>query len=50
MAVVVASSITQDGGHIAGDSPEVVVVKTDSGYGPDPSQAGTGTVVAVLCP
>ena len=50
MAVVVASSITQDGPRISGDSARVVIVKTDSGYGPDPAQAGTGTVVAVLCP
>ena len=50
MAVVVASSITQDGPRISGDSARVVIVKTDPGYGPDPAQAGTGTVVAVLCP
>jgi hypothetical protein len=50
MAVLVSSSISQDRAHISGDAPEVVVIKTDPGYGPDPSQPGTGTVVAVLCP
>lgn len=50
MAAIVSSSITQDTGKISGNTSEVVVIKTDSGYGPDPGLAGTGSVVAVLCP
>jgi hypothetical protein len=47
--VTVSSQITQFGSTISGDTAEVVVVKTDSGYAPDPGHAGTGTVVAVVC-
>ena len=36
--------------RIQGDTAEVVVIKTDPGYGPDPDQPGTGTIVALLCP
>lgn len=50
MAVTVASSINKDGPRIRGNSAEVVIVRTDPSYGPDPATAGTGTVVAVLCP
>lgn len=50
MAVTVASTVSKHGAGIGGDSAEVVVIKTDASYGPDPGQAGTGTVVAVLCP
>ena len=49
-AVIVASSINQDGPRISGDGPQVVIVKTDPGYAPDPGHTGTGTVVAGLCP
>jgi hypothetical protein len=47
--VIVASDITKAGPTISGDTQEVVVVKTDSGYAPDPGHAGTGTVVDVAC-
>jgi hypothetical protein len=50
MAVIVASTVSKQGSRIGGDSAQVVVIKTDPGYGPDPGLAGTGTVVAVLCP
>jgi hypothetical protein len=50
MGVIVSSSITQSGSTIAGDVPIIVVVKTNSGYGPSPGHAGTGTVVATFCP
>jgi Bacterial Ig-like domain (group 3) len=46
MAVIASSSITQSGSTIAGDTTDVVVVKTNAGYGPNPGNAGTGTVVA----
>jgi len=49
--VTVASHITKSGPTISGDTQEVVVVKTNPGYAPDPGHAGTGTVVeAVVCP
>ena len=39
--------IASRGPKISGDALQVVVVKTDDGYGPDPGQSATGTVVAV---
>lgn len=49
IAVIVSSSITQTGSTILGNTPKIVIVKTNSGYGPNPGRAGTGTVVSVLC-
>jgi hypothetical protein len=49
MALVVPSKITQSGSTISGNVAEVVIVKTNAGYQPDPSDPGTGTVVATLC-
>jgi hypothetical protein len=49
MEVIAAGSITESGPTISGDAPEVVVVKTDPGYGPGLGNAGTGTVVAEVC-
>ena len=50
ITVIVASSITKSGPTISGNIPEMVIVQTDPGYGPNPGHAGTGTVVAVFCP
>ena len=50
MGVIVSSSVTKKGSAISGNVRKLVVVKTDSGYGPNPGHAGTGTVVAVICP
>ena len=50
ITVIVASSITKSGPTITGDIPQMVIVQTDPGYGPNPGHAGTGTVVAVSCP
>ena len=47
--VTVASQITKSGPTISGDTQEVVVVKTNPGYAPNPGHAGTGTVVEVVC-
>lgn len=47
--VIAASSITQSGSAMNGDSPKMVVIQTDPGYGPDPGHTGTGTVTAVIC-
>jgi hypothetical protein len=49
MGVVVSSLITKDGRSISGDSVHIVVVKVDPGYAPDPSNHGTGTIVATFC-
>jgi hypothetical protein len=49
MAVIASGSITKSGSTIPGDAPEIVVVKTNPGYAPDPGHAGTGTVVAIVC-
>lgn len=48
--VIVSSQITKSGPTISGDTREVVVVKTEPGYAPDPGHAGVGTVVEKLCP
>jgi alpha-tubulin suppressor-like RCC1 family protein len=62
MAVIVASQIGEDDERAAraphdgeeeeevrGNSVEIVVVKTNPGYEPNPGHAGTGTVVGVVC-
>jgi hypothetical protein len=38
-----------DGATVSGDTTGIVVVKTDPGYGPLPTEHGTGTVVASAC-
>jgi uncharacterized repeat protein (TIGR01451 family) len=50
MAVIASSTVTKSGSTINGDIPKIVVVRTNPGYGPSPGHAGTGTVVAVVCP
>ena len=49
IAVMVSNSITQSGSTIAGNIPQMVIVKTDAGYDPNTGHAGTGTLVAVIC-
>jgi hypothetical protein len=49
MAVIAASKITQSGSTISGNAPEVVVVKTNPGYAPNPGHKGTGKVIAIVC-
>jgi hypothetical protein len=49
MAVVVPTKVTQAGSTISGNVAEVVIVKTNPGYQPNPADPGTGTVVATLC-
>jgi hypothetical protein len=49
MGVIVSSTVTQNGSVISGDIKEVVIVKTNPGYAPDPGNPGTGTIVGVLC-
>ncbi|MFL6313348.1 MAG: YncE family protein [Terriglobales bacterium] len=49
MGVVVSTRVSQSGSIISGDVSKVLVVTPNAGYGPDPSQHGTGTVVATYC-
>jgi hypothetical protein len=49
MAVIVASVSDQAGSRISGNIVEIVIVKTNSGYRPDPGHSGVGTVVSVVC-
>jgi hypothetical protein len=49
MGVIVTSSASQSGSQISGNTPSIVVVKTDPGYGPSVGHAGTGTVVVKFC-
>jgi hypothetical protein len=49
MGVVVSSTIRKSGSTVSGDVAEIVVVRTDSGYAPNPGHPGTGSVVAVFC-
>jgi hypothetical protein len=49
MAVIVSGSITQSGPTISGNTPKVVIVRTNSGYQANAGGIGTGTIVGVLC-
>jgi hypothetical protein len=49
MGIVVSSTISKSGSNLSGNIPEIVVVKTNAGYSPNPGHPGTGTVVAVYC-
>lgn len=49
MEVIVSSSASQSGSQISGNTPHIVIVKTNPGYAPSVGHAGTGTVVAQVC-
>ena len=49
MAVIVSSSISKSGSTISGNTPQIVIVRTNPGYDSNPGHAGTGTVVAQVC-
>jgi hypothetical protein len=49
IVIIVSSSITRSGPVISGDVQHLVLVKTNSGYAPNPGHAGTGTVVSQIC-
>jgi uncharacterized repeat protein (TIGR01451 family) len=49
MGVIVASSISQSGSTISGNTVHMVIVQTNAGYAPNPGHAGTGTVIARIC-
>ena len=49
MAVIVSSSVQTDGSVITGNVKKIVIIQTDSGYGPAVGHPGTGQVVAIIC-
>ena len=49
MAVIVTSSASKSGSTISGNTPHIVIIKTNPGYAPNPGKAGTGTVVSQVC-
>jgi hypothetical protein len=49
MAVIVSSSIQQNGNVLSGDIKRIAIIRTNPGYGPSPGHPGTGQVVAVIC-
>jgi hypothetical protein len=49
MGVSVTGVVTKDGRDIAGDIEHIVIVETDSSYGPDLGHEGVGQVVASVC-
>jgi hypothetical protein len=49
MEVIAASKITKSGSTISGNTKEVVLVKTNPGYAPNPGHEGTGKVEAIVC-
>jgi hypothetical protein len=49
MGVLVAGQVTKAGNTISGSTVSIVVVQVRPGYAPDPSNHGTGTIVAKFC-
>ena len=49
MGVIVSSRVAQSGSIVSGDIKQVVVVRNDPGYAPNPGSPGTGTEVAIVC-
>lgn len=49
MLVFVSSHIVQNGSIVSGDIKEVIAVKNDPGYAPDPGHTGSGTEEAIVC-
>ena len=49
MGVIVSSSVTKSGSQISGNIRQIVIVKTDAGYGSNPGHTGTGRVVMTVC-
>jgi hypothetical protein len=49
MGVLVPGSVQAKGSTISGNTPKIVVVKTNAGYSPSPGHPGIGTYVATYC-
>ncbi len=46
---IVSSDVTKQGSTISGTIQHIVIVQVGPGYGPDPGQPGTGTIVGRIC-
>jgi len=49
MGVIVSDSVQKSGSAVTGNISRILVVRTNSGYGPAPGLAGTGEIIAVVC-
>jgi hypothetical protein len=49
MGTLVTSRVSKSGSLMSGTTVHIVVVKTNSGYGPNPGHDGTGQIVATFC-
>lgn len=49
MGVIVSSGVSKDGSVLTGTIRQIVVVRTEPGYGPSPGRRGYGHVIAVVC-
>ena len=50
VAIMVTSTVVKAGNNIGGDIQQILLVRQDGGYGPNPGHAGVGPVTAVICP
>lgn len=50
IAIIVTSEVVKDGSAISGDIVEILIVRHDDGYGPNPGHAGNGEVIRMVCP
>ena len=48
--VIVTSTVLKSGPDISGNIKELLIVKQDGGYGPNPGHAGNGPVTQIICP
>ena len=49
VGIIVTTTIQKNGPNITGDILQILTVKVDPGYGPNPGHWGTGNVVSVQC-
>lgn len=50
MAVIETGEVVKQGRDISGQARGVAVIKTEPGYQPNPGHAGSGTLIAQICP
>ncbi len=48
-AVMVTSKVTKTGTKITGTTPNIAIVRINSGYSPSPGHPGTATVLGIYC-
>ena len=49
VAIIVTTTVLKVGPNISGDIKQIVMVKSDGGYGPAPGKAGNGPVTSIVC-